>query len=85
MVIKSNNNDWNLQRANYGMNLKHAHDTGLRKKAGARKNAATNEAEVIEIRRRFATGERQCDLARAFDLKPSFISKIILRKEWKNC
>lgn len=81
---KSNNNDWNLQRANHSMNLKHAHETGLRGSPENRKNAATTEAEVIEIRKRFEDGERQCDLAIAYNLSPSFISKLILRKEWKH-
>lgn len=82
---KSNNNDWNLQRANHSMNLKHAHETGLRGSPESRKNAATTEAEVIEIRKRFEDGERQCDLAIAYNLSPSFISKLVLRKEWKHC
>ena len=46
--------------------------------------AKTTEPAVIEIRRRHAAGETRADLARAFEVNWSTISRIVCREAWKH-
>lgn len=48
-------------------------------------SAKLSEAQVIEIRRAYAAGEaNQSDLARRFGVKPSTVSMVVLRKNWRH-
>lgn len=46
--------------------------------------AKMTEALVLEIRRRFADGERQIDLAKAFGLSKPAICNIVRNQRWKH-
>lgn len=46
--------------------------------------AKLTEAQVLEIRERYAGGEKQVPLAREYGLTQASISAIILRKSWKH-
>lgn len=45
-------------------------------------NAKLTEAKVIEIRSRYAAGERQCDMACEYGVDPAAISLIVNRHTW---
>jgi hypothetical protein len=45
-------------------------------------NAKLTDAQALDIRRRYASGERQIDLAKEFNVSNSVISRIVLRKTW---
>ena len=47
-------------------------------------NAKLKTADVLEIRRRAANGERTVDIAKDFTVHPGHISYIVLRKSWKH-
>jgi hypothetical protein len=47
--------------------------------------AKLTEAEVVEIRRLVASGMKQKDVAPLFDVRPSYISRIVNNQIWKVC
>lgn len=46
--------------------------------------AKLTESDVSEIRRRYASGERQIALGREFGIHQTGISAIVLRKKWRH-
>jgi len=58
---------------------------GRQKKGESCHNAKLNEAKVIEIRRRYASGGiYQYNLAKEFSVPQSTISKVINRQSWNH-
>jgi len=53
------------------------------RQARNRRSNKLNEALVLEARRRYASGERNSDLARAFGITPTTMCKIVHNKIWK--
>jgi hypothetical protein len=51
-------------------------------KGGRHHQAKLSEAQVIEIRSRYASGERQVALAEEFGVGQTQISHIVTRKQW---
>jgi len=47
-------------------------------------NVKLTEKDVLEIRSRFASGERGVDLAKEFSVRTTNISAIILRQTWRH-
>jgi len=47
-------------------------------------NVKLTEKDVLEIRARFASGERGVDLAKEFSVRTTNISAIILRQTWRH-
>lgn len=47
-------------------------------------NARLTSCQVIEIRKRYADGEKNGALAKEFDISPSRITRIVQRKQWKH-
>ncbi len=50
----------------------------------ARANAKVTEEQVREIRSRSAAGESNSELAKEFDLSPTAVRNIVLRKTWRD-
>lgn len=46
--------------------------------------ATLNEEKVLEIRKLYNEGVRECDLVRKFGIRQATISKVLLRKRWKH-
>lgn len=84
---KSNNLVSNLEWVSHSENVRHAYSTGLMKPKRGSSNGASKltEAQVIEIRRRYAGGGvRQVDLADEFGCNQHNISLIIRREKWSH-
>lgn len=47
-------------------------------------NSKLTAALVTELRQRYASGERQADLARGFDVTQATISQVVKRQTWKH-
>ena len=45
-------------------------------------NSKLKQDAVDEMRRRVAAGEKQCNVARQFGIRPSYLSAIVNRKRW---
>jgi hypothetical protein len=58
------------------------HGTVVSAKGERHWKARLTEADVAEIRRRCAAGERQADVGATFGLSPQYVSLIALRKRW---
>lgn len=80
---KSNNVPQNLEYISLSENNLHAHKTGLmRVKGEDNGHAKLTEADVLEIRRRIASGEKQSALAVEFGVKDPIVSQIKHRTRW---
>lgn len=53
------------------------------RQARNRRSNKLNESKVLEARRRYANGERNSSLARAFGITPTTMCKIVHNKIWK--
>lgn len=81
---KTNNHVSNLA---WGTSSENHHDKLLHgtKQWGEQANGAKlNTNDVLEIRRRAASGERHTDIAKDFPVNQATISKIISRTRWKH-
>lgn len=47
-------------------------------------NSKLTEAQVVEIRARYANGESQTSIARAFGIAPTNVARIVKREGWKH-
>ena len=71
----------------YGTRAENMHDCirdGTRRSGAGHQstNGKLTWEDVADIRRRFAEGERQCDLAREYDLKYGAVYKIVRGHRW---
>jgi HNH endonuclease len=78
--VKTNNAVGNLEWATGSQNVKHSHVPKFGNNAAARRKLFW--PQVCEIRQRLAAGERQCDLAKEFDVRQCTISAIKLGRLW---
>lgn len=74
--IKTNNAVTNLEYTTHLENVRHAHRSGFVPRGEKHHNAKLTTAQVIDIRARFALGERNGALAKAFGVSPATISEI---------
>ena len=79
---KDDNRIENLEWATQGENNRHAFAIGLRHQTEKMREAhargiVLNRVQVSEIRRRYSTGERQCDLATAYNVSRAQICRIV--------
>ncbi|MBU0643679.1 MAG: HNH endonuclease [Alphaproteobacteria bacterium] len=84
--VKTNNRPENLELATMSEQRRHALDvlSVARHHPTGSKHPKTTlmEADVLEIRRRRASGERVIDIAAAFCMKPKAISAICTGRTW---
>jgi hypothetical protein len=82
----SNSRADNLEWVTHQENVAHAKRTGLlapcRKIGMANGASKLTDAKVVEIRRRYASGELQVPLAKAFGVSQRMISLIVRREKW---
>jgi len=80
---KTNNHAHNLEYVTNAANLKHARATGLLSVVGTKNGRAKiTENEVREIRRLYAAGARQVDLADAFGIDQTQVSRVVRGESW---
>jgi hypothetical protein len=73
----------NLEYVTVTENYRHAKRTGLLSHHGsANGRAKVSEADVLEVRRLYALGARQVDLAEMFGVDQTSISRMVLGKGW---
>lgn len=65
------------------MNMQDAAAKGRTSRGEQRPLATLTEVDVVEIRRRFASGECQADLAREFEVAPVTLFRIVRGERWK--
>ena len=87
--IKTDNRLANLEWATAGENRSHAIRTGLQRKppkiCGEKHHLAKlTQNQVLEIRRRYDSGERACHIAAEFGVSDVAICCVGLRKTWKH-
>jgi len=63
--------DEKYKRGNGHEGIKHPH-------------AKITDAQVLEVRRRFEAGEKQCHIARSMQLTDKLVWKLVHKKEWKH-
>lgn len=81
---KRNNRAENLEWCTYTENNDHARDTGLTLSFGSNHYAAKLSAQdVLDIRRRAATGERQADIAQSYGIIRQTVQQIAAGKRWR--
>lgn len=80
----SNNHYSNLEWCTHRENIRHAVRLGLIKSGEDSHSAKLTASDVLEIRRLYTEGIRECDLARKYDVRPSNINAIVTRKSWKH-
>ena len=80
--VPTNNVVDNLEWATGSENCQHAYDTGLR--VAPRNNVRFTEQQVVEIRRRYNSGEKMRALAREFKTGGTTISHIVRYDYWKH-
>jgi hypothetical protein len=81
---KRNNHCQNLEWCSYAENNDHARDAGLVKNFGSQHYAAKLKApDVLDIRRRAASGERHADIASDYGLIRQTVQQIAAGKRWK--
>jgi hypothetical protein len=84
---KANNRPENLEWCTQGENVRHAFSTGLATKqrpgkGGLSPAAKLTEAQVIEIKKRIATGHRSIDLAAEYGVAKGTIGEIKAGRSW---
>lgn len=82
--VKTNNFAGNLEWVTPSENVLHAYENNLATKMSGTLNghAKLNEKIVMEIKRRYANGERQSALSRAYGVTSSVISEIVNGNSW---
>lgn len=83
---KLNNIVTNLEWMTHPQNISHAFSIGLSKQLGVRHwNARLTEAEVLEIRHRYANGEtHQPTLGSEYGIDQRTVSEIVTRRRWQH-
>ena len=81
--LKHNNRPENLEYVTHRDNMRHASDRNLLVNVG-QSQAKMRAGEVRAIRRLYRLGVLQPQLAYAFELDPSQVSRIVARKAWKH-
>lgn len=82
---KLNNDYRNLEWSTRLENEQHARTTGLTNQNGSMSvNAKLIETQVLEIRERYANGDRIASLAREFGVVHATIGKIVRRERWRH-
>jgi len=84
--LKGNREDNRLLMLSWGTKLENAQDKhrhGTMCEGEKHGNAKVTSSDVLEIRRRWANGERQVDLAAEFNIGQGRISAIVRRATWK--
>lgn len=83
--VKTDNRVENLEYATCGQNIKHAIETGLRDLRGARNpSARLDEATVLWLRKRAASGVNFSALGREFTITSQMARKIAIGEAWQN-
>lgn len=81
--IGSDNRAENLEYCTGSQNMKHAFATGLQSNKGQNHSRTKfTDEDVLNIRSRYAHGEKQSDLAKEFGVYGSAISRIVTGKRW---
>lgn len=73
-----------LEWASHLGNHQHAKNNGLHAQGGRNGMATLTEAQVLDIRRRCARGERRDEIAKEFRLSVSYVSQINTRHAWSH-
>lgn len=82
---RENNAPWNLEYVTHEENVRHAASLGNIRNDGERNpRAKLTEDDVRAIRRAAADGVSQYVLARQYGVGQSAVSRIVLRKSWRN-
>lgn len=81
---KLNNHISNLEWLTHVQNVQHATINGLMTRGNAHGMAKLTEIEVLDIRRRYAGGEKQMTLASEYNVHFSTIHLIVKRKKWRH-
>lgn len=83
---KLNNDLSNLEWVTASENMKHAITTGLKKAKQGKNNYAAKltDCKVMEIRRRFAAGERHGNLGKEFGISANHVRDIAAGNKWKH-
>ena len=79
---KQNNSPSNLEYVTHQENMQHAWDTGLKQPSYILRKLTSEQ--VVEIRRLQKTGMTGVELGKIFGVCGSVISRIVLRKTWKD-
>lgn len=82
----SNNRVENLEWATPSENMQHSYDTGLHNPVRGEKNpiAKLSEPQVLEIRRRAASGESVSRIKKDYDVGHHAIYCIVTNRAWKH-
>ena len=78
-----NNRLENLEYVTRSQNMKYKYQMARHSHVGSKNPCARlTEKSVKQIRERYANGETQCVIAKAFGVSQVMVSRIILRKSW---
>lgn len=80
--IKTDNRAENLEYITQSENVRHATESGLRKRGSARTQAKLSEEDIPKIRSLCAAGVSQREVASGFGVTQSIISDINRRVRW---
>lgn len=88
-IRHSCNNRWCVNPAHLSVgtrqdNMDDMKKAGRQSKGEHRHSAKLTEMQVLEIRRRFAAGERCCDLEKAYNVSHCTMWRVIHRVSWKH-
>lgn len=80
---------WNPDHLWLGTNDDNMQDRNLKRRARGTQGVAHHaakltEGDVLDIRRRFAAGQKQAEIADALGLKRGLVNDIVHRKTWKH-
>lgn len=79
---KANNHLSNLEWVTHLGNMQHASRTGLVERGEDRDCAKLTRNKVVDIRRRVAEGEKQCDLAEEYEVSRATVCCVVKGTRW---